>query len=269
MSSDRSATDDTEVLDALQRLGLATTEARVLIGLHQLGTATARDVSRVTDVSRPQVYSAVEGLEQRGLINSQQANPKQFHPVTPDETEALLTRMFEQDIELVADYLADVAEQRDDPTEEREDIWTVRGREAISERVIQLIEAATSRVVFGVQSEELLTSEITETLRERAASDVDILLISSAPAVRDQFSEDEDITMIEPGEHMSDRDHTGRMLLIDHETVLHSVLGAEELPGLKRETAYWSSGSGFASTLIAMMERFLDEQSPGADRTDT
>lgn len=49
------------------------------------------------------------------------------------------------------------------------------------------------------------------------------------------------------------------MLLVDRDTVLHSVLGDEELPGLRQETAYWSTGSGFASTLIAILERFLDE----------
>lgn len=260
MNSNHVTSNESEVLNALQRLGFGTTEAKVLVGLHKLETATARDVSRTTDVSRPQVYSAMDGLEQRGLINVQQANPKQFQPVTPDETAALLKRTFEQDIDQIADHLADVAAQRDNPTEEREDIWTVRGQEAISERIVQLIDEATSRVVFGVQKETLLTPEITQMLRERAGPDVDVLLLSSSVEVRDHFSGDEPITVIEPRDRMSERDHTGRMLLIDRETVLHSVLGDEELPGLTRETAYWSSGSGFASTLIAMMERFLDEQ---------
>lgn len=260
MSSDHTGSSESETLNALQRLGFGTTEAKVLVGLHRLGTATARDVSRATDVSRPQVYSALEGLEQWGLINVQQANPKQFQPVTSDETAALLTRTFEQDIEVVADHLEAVAAQRDGRDEEREDIWTVRGQEAISERIVQLIEEATSRVVFGVQDEALLTSKIVQVLRDRADTEVDVLVISSSPDVRHQFGEDEPITVIEPREHMSKRDHTGRMLLVDRDTVLHSVLGDEELPGLTRETAYWSSGSGFASTFIAMMERFLDEQ---------
>jgi hypothetical protein len=88
MNSDSTESGESGALNALHRLGFGTTEAKVLVGLHRLGTATARDVSRVTDVSRPQVYSAVEGLEQRGLINVQQANPKQFQPVSPDETAA-------------------------------------------------------------------------------------------------------------------------------------------------------------------------------------
>lgn len=48
------------------------------------------------------------------------------------------------------------------------------------------------------------------------------------------------------------------MLLVDHETVLHSMLGEDELPGSRRETAVWSSGTGFASTFIAMMDHLLD-----------
>lgn len=262
MSSNDSESGESAIFAALDRLGFGTTEAKVLVGLHKLGTATAREVSRVTDVSRPQVYSAAEELEQRGIINVQQANPKQFQPVSPDETAALLQRAFGQDIEQVADYLETVAAQRDGPDEEREDIWTVRGQEAISERIMQLIEEATARVVFGVQTEALLTPDIEQALRDCADGDVEVLVISSSAAVRDYFSEDEGISVLEPRDRMSDRDHTGRMLLVDQDTVLHSVLGDEELPGLRQETAYWSSGSGFASTLIAMMERFINEQ-PG------
>lgn len=245
---------------ALQRLGFGTTEAKVLVGLHKLGTGTARDVSKVTDVSRPQVYSAVEGLENRGLINVQQANPKQFQPITPDETAALLTRSFEQDVELITDHLANVVQLRDGKTEEREDIWTVRGQEAISERIIQLIEGATSRVVFGAQEENLLTPDIMQALRDSAATDVDVLILSSSAEVTERFSGDDAVAVIEPRDRPDERDHTSRMLLVDRDTVLHSVLGTEELSSLTTETAYWSSGSGFASTLIAMMEQFLDEQ---------
>ncbi|WP_227378040.1 TrmB family transcriptional regulator [Haladaptatus halobius] len=259
MSNDHTKSDESAVRNALHRLDFGTTEAKVLVGLHRLGTATARDVSRVTDVSRPQVYSAIEGLEQRGLINIQQANPKQFQPVSPDETAALLRRTFDEDIELVADHLEGLAAQRDGPDEEREDMWTLRGQEAVSERIVQLIEEATSRIVFGVQDEALLTSQIVQGLRDRSRTDVDVLVLTFSPAIRNEFAADDTITVMEPREHMGRRDHMGRMLLVDHETVLHSMLGDEELPGLQLETAFWSSGSGFASTFIAMMDHFIDE----------
>lgn len=263
MSGDRSAGDESTVLEALQRLNFGATEARVLVGLHTLGSATAREVSRVTDVSRPQVYNAVEALERRGLVDSQQATPKQFLPVSPEETEALLTRSFTDDIDLVTDYLEDVARQREDPTEEREDIWTVRGQEAISERIVQLLEDATDRVVFGVRDERLLTPGIVQALRERADAGVDVLVVTTATeAVGERFSPDDGVSVVEPSQPMldRDRDHTGRMLLVDRQTVLHSVLGDEDLPGLTRETAFWSSGSGFASTLTAMLEHLLEDR---------
>lgn len=265
MDGDHTA-DESVVHNAFHRLGFGTTEAAVLVGLHRLGTATARDVSRVTDVSRPQVYGAVEGLEQRGLINVQQANPKEFQPVSPEETAALLGRTFERDIELVADHLEAVAAQRNAPDEEREDIWTLRGQEAISERIVQLFEEATIRIVFGVQEETLLTPRIAQALRDRG-TDVDVLVLTGSPAVRDRFTADDPITVVEHDEHMGKQEHTGRMLLIDHETVLHSMLGDEELPGLRRETAFWSSGSGFATMFIAMVDHFLDERSDGHSAT--
>lgn len=262
MSRNHTTEDETEILSALDRLNFGTTEARVLIGLHKLGTATARDVTRVTDVSRPQIYSAVEDLEQRGLVDIKQANPKQFHPVTADETETLLNHTFQRDIDLVTDYLADVAEQRDGPTEEREVIWTVRGKEGVSDRIIQLIEGATSRIVFGVEDERLFTADIVQALRERASADIDVLLVSSTAAIREQFTEDENVPIIEPRDRPSDSepDYTGRMLIVDRGTLLNSVFGDGKLPGFARETAYWTSESVFASTVIAMIERYLDDQ---------
>jgi len=254
------ADGDSEVFEAMQRLGFGTNEAKVLVGLHELGTATAREVSQATDVSRPQVYSAVDSLENSGLVNVQHANPRQFQPVTPDEAESLLTRRFERDIELMGDRLRTAASRREAPAEEREDIWTVRGQEAVTERVTQLVQDADQRIVFGVEDAALLTESFREVLVSRAADGIDVTVVSQLAPVREQFADAEaDIDVLEPSPH-DEGNPTGRVLLVDENTVLHSVLGEEELPGVTRETAYWSAGSGFASTLVAMIERALQEQ---------
>lgn len=251
---------DDEAFDAMGRLGFGTNEAEVLVALHELGTATAREVSQAADVSRPQVYSAVESLENRGLVNVQHANPREFQPVTVEETESLLTRRFERDIERVADRLREAASRREGPTEEREEIWTVRGREAVTERVTQLVRDADERVVFGVEAADLLTDGVQDALAERAAAGVEVTVVSTDAAVREQFADAGDVTVLAPEIHDDEANHTGRMLLVDDDTVLHSVLGEEELPGVTRETAYWSAGSGFAATLVTMMERTLQNQ---------
>ncbi|MFW5911702.1 MAG: TrmB family transcriptional regulator [Halanaeroarchaeum sp.] len=251
--------DHGEAFEAMQRLGLGTNEAKVLVGLHELGTATAREVNQVADVSRPQVYSAVESLEGHGLVNVQHANPREFQPVTVEETESLLTRRFERDVDLVADRLQQAASRREEPTEEREDIWTVRGQEAVTERISQLVADAGERIVIGVEDPTLLTDELREALLSRAG-DVEVVVVSTVATVRDAFADAEAVSVLAPEVHDDEANHTGRMLLVDDDTVLHSVLGEEELPGVTRETAYWSAGSGFASTLVAMMERTLQNQ---------
>lgn len=274
MSGGTGGDDRTAVINAMQRLGFGTNEAKVMIGLTELGTATARELSRVTDVSRPQVYSAVEGLERHGLVNVQQANPKQFQPVTPDEAESLLMRSFADDVEQVTDHLQTVAAQRERPTEEREEIWTVRGQAAVSERVVQLARGADERVVLTIEREELLTEEITAVLKALVEEGVAVLAASTAPAVRERLNAEAGVVAVDPEEYTdaeveTENDHTGRMLLVDNDTVLHSVLGEEELPGVTRETAYWSSGTGFAATLVAMMEQFLEQHDDAvAERTE-
>lgn len=152
-----------------------------------------------------------------------------------------------------------MAAQRDDPEEEQESIWTLRGREAISERIVQLIQEGTSRVVFGVMDDTLLTSGIMHALRDCDNRGVDVFVLGSSPSVRNHFVENENITVLEPHDHLVNHDHMGRMLLVDYDTVLHSMNENEGLPDLREETAFWSSGSGFASTFIAMVNHFLDE----------
>lgn len=254
--------DNGELSEAMQRLGFGTNEAKVLVGLHELGTATAREVSQATDVSRPQVYNAADSLENRGLVNVQHANPRKFQPVTPDETESLLTRRFERDLEQLTDRLEEAASRRAGPTEEREDIWTVRGQEAVTERITNLLRDADERIVFGVEDEDLFVESFREVLLARAADGLDVTMVSQLASIRERFADDDDIAVMQPPPQEDEGNHTGRVLLIDGDTVLHSVLGEEALPGVTRETAYWSAGSGFASTLVAMMERALQDRTP-------
>ncbi|WP_293032693.1 TrmB family transcriptional regulator [Natronococcus sp.] len=240
--------DESEAIDAFERLGLTSYEAKVFIALHRLGSGTARDVASVTDVPRSQVYSVAESLEDRGLLEVQQSSPIRYRPVSIDEAEETLRNRFEQERERAFEFVDSV--KRESTAEEtQEDIWTVRSRERVDDRVVDLLSQADDRTVFGARLPELVTPEIERALEKRAADGLEIVVISRSEAVRERLGALEGVETTIPPAHREDDQRSGRIAIADDDSILLSVVGDDG-----NETAIWSSGSLFASVLIQLIE---------------
>ena len=78
----------------LRDLGLSEYEARVYRALLSAGPATAKELSRRSDVPMGRIYDVLNGLETTALIRSQQSSrPKKYAPVEP---ETALSRLLEE-----------------------------------------------------------------------------------------------------------------------------------------------------------------------------
>lgn len=251
--------DENDAIEALENLGLSNYEAKVFTALQKLGTGTARDVHRVTDVPRSQVYGAAESLQDRGLVEVQQSKPIQYRPVSLEAAQSHLRGEFERTQERAFDYLESAREQQGEGDEEQEDIWTVHGRNSIDGRVEQLLEEAEHRVIFGLGYDGRgLTNELADLLRERADSGVEVVVIGDS-ALRDIFA-DSDVMVSElpPGHKHSD-DPVGRVVIVDAETILLSVYNERDDAELAGETAIWSSRTGIAAVLIQLIDGGLGD----------
>ena len=255
MSSD-DAVDADAAAESLQRLGLSQYEAEVFIALTRLGTGTARDVDRMTDVPRSQVYGAADDLEARGLVEVQQSNPKQYRAVDLEEARETLHERFEAEQDRAFEFLETAREGADHREEHQEGVWTVHGRDNVSGRVQQIVADAEERVLYG-SSADLLDDEVDAALRERA-TDIEVWVFSADEELRERFA-DSDVRVAPVPEPMSEeKDSPGRLLAVDGETILLSVLGGEELPGVRKETAIWSADTGFATVLLQLLGSHLD-----------
>ncbi|SEP81211.1 TrmB family transcriptional regulator [Natrinema salaciae] len=235
-------------VDAFEQLGLTSYEAKVFIALHRLGAGTARDVANVTDVPRSQVYSVAESLEDRGLLEVQQSNPIRYRPVSVDEAREILREQFEREQDRAFEHVETV---KNEPVgeETQEDIWTVRGRDRVADRAVDIISQADERIVFGARLPELVTDSIERALTERAAAGVTVIILSRSEAIENRFADHEGIVLSHPPDHRADDQRSGRIVVADNDSILLSVLGGE-----RSETAIWSSGSVFASVLIQLIE---------------
>jgi sugar-specific transcriptional regulator TrmB len=240
--------DDGEAaaVEALERLGLSNYEARVFVALQALGVGTAREVHEVAGVPRSQVYGAADALVERGLVERQQSTPKRYRPVALDAASERLTARLERERERAFDYL-DTLRREERPAESREDVWSLHGREAVTERAVELVERARERLLFGAAAPDLVTPELVEAVAERAAAGVDATVVSADPAVRAAFSAPVRVRA-GPNDAGSDgHGHTGRVVLCDDSVVLVSVRAAGG------ETAIWSADTALADVLVQTM----------------
>ena len=247
------AEGEAAAVEALERLGLSNYEARVFVALQALGVGTAREVHEVAGVPRSQVYGAADALVERGLVERQQSTPKRYRPVELDAARERLTARLERERERAFEYL-DTLAREERPAESREDVWSLHGREAVTERVVELVGRASERLLFGAASADLVTPELVEAVRARAAAGVDVTVVSADPAVRAAFSAP---VRVCPGP--TDGGHTGRVALCDDNVVLVSVRAAGG------ETAIWSADTALADVLVQTMHAGIADAVDGLE----
>jgi HTH-type transcriptional regulator, sugar sensing transcriptional regulator len=245
---------------ALQRLGLSKYEALVFCALQPIEKATASEIANNSDVPRSQVYGASEGLEELGLVDVQQSNPQQFRAVGLDEARAHLQAQLEREQDRAFDALSSLQQQPIDETETQEDIWTIKGQKTINDRVAQLISNANKRIIFGARDLSMVPEPVIDALVNARAAGVDILITSGNPSVCEHFEEhglEAHHSPMKPED--ADDDRSGRVLAIDSDVILMSVLVPIHQDEMQNEVAFWSDGTGFASVLIGLLETWFSK----------
>jgi len=242
--------EEGDAVASLERLGLTTYEAKVFIALQKLGSGTARETSRVADVPRSQVYSVTESLEDRGLVEVQQSSPMQYRAVSIEAARNTLRERFETESDRAFGYVESVRNERGGENEQQEAIWTLSGRDRVSERAAELVGNAESHVVLAARSPDLVTDDIVEALLGAADDGVDVRVVSESEAVRELFADEPSIETGAPPHPSVDDERTGRAVLADGDVVLMSVLGErDDIPELTTETAFWTAHTNFATVL--------------------
>jgi sugar-specific transcriptional regulator TrmB len=76
----------------LNELGLTFCEARVYLALAQTGPCSARTISKTSNVSKPDVYRALETLQARGLVEKILSSPNLFKELGEGNLSILLKK---------------------------------------------------------------------------------------------------------------------------------------------------------------------------------
>jgi sugar-specific transcriptional regulator TrmB len=243
--------DDADAANALTELGLSTYAARTFVGLQKIGVASASEVAEVTDVPRSQVYGAMGELEAFGLADVQEGSPKRYRPVEVEEAQELLYERLRSTADDAFDYLQEVQGEHAGE-ESREAIWTTEGQESITARVTSLAASAGDELLYATGELALIEGAVADALAAAAAEGADVTVVSADEQVRAAAAA-AGLEVMAVEDEEGNEISVGRVLLVDADTVLLSVLPDADIARSGRESAFWSDGTGFATLLAGLV----------------
>jgi sugar-specific transcriptional regulator TrmB len=94
---DRNLTYPPDSIETLHKLGLTLNEARVLLTLSELGTATAKTIAKTSGVAREVIYQTLPLLLKKGLVEERITSPKSFKAIPMKEVFAILIQRKEEE----------------------------------------------------------------------------------------------------------------------------------------------------------------------------
>ena len=254
-----------ETVSLLQDLGLKEYEARCFLALSQVPSATAKEISELSEVPRTRVYDAVRVLEAQGLVEVQHSNPQTFRAVGIEEATSTLRQRYDDRIETLQTYLDDIELDEDEESDEPvQEVWSLTGHEGIESRTFELLEDASSEIVLLVVEERILTDPLVERLRTAMDRDVTVIvggltdsivarIESDLPGARAFETELDWLVGTDDGSEVA----ISRLLLVDRTRLLVSSFhpSDDDADGDVSEQAVFATGLG--NGVVVLIRRLI------------
>lgn len=166
---------EADVLADLRRLGFTEYEARIYVQLlRQDEPATAYEVSKHAGVPRPNSYSALENLAQRGAVLPVSESPARYVATPPEE----LTSAFARQTSALCAQLGERLKRIATPVEDRY-VWTISGDLAVREKIDQMIDE--TREILMIKAPDDILRAHKAALERAGARGIEMLIVVFGP----------------------------------------------------------------------------------------
>lgn len=158
--------------EELQKLGLNENEAKVYLAALSLGPSTASKLAEFTNIKRPTVYLALEGLAKLGIVSETFAQKKRlFRAEKPEKLEKLTKRMRRQviDAEQVLENLLPSLKNLPGQSAEEPQVEFHSGIEGLKNVALEISACPSSWYFFGSSTkilEKILGAERMDILHD-------------------------------------------------------------------------------------------------------
>jgi HTH-type transcriptional regulator, sugar sensing transcriptional regulator len=162
-----------ELSGELRKLGLTNYEARCYVFLVKLGPSDPRKVAARASMPYPNAYEALRRLADLGWVELVRKRPAVYRARDPstilDEVQAKLKETFAS---LEAMYKAT-------PAEQAELVYTLRGRERVVSKLVEMVRGARSSMMLVAPADTIEGSEtLLEEIRMAAGRRVKVRVLS-------------------------------------------------------------------------------------------
>ncbi len=137
-------------VDLLQQLGFGEYEAKAYTALLQRSPLNGYELAKASGIPRPNVYSVLEKLEERGaVLRVETPGGVRFRPVPPAELTQRLGSRIQTALQAAEASLSDIAQ----PVE-HEYVWNARGYDILLDQARALIDRARERLLIALWPQE-------------------------------------------------------------------------------------------------------------------
>lgn len=168
-----------ELSRELRKLGLTGYEARCYVYLVKLGPSDPRKVAAKASMPYPNAYEALKRLADLGWVELVTRRPAVYRARDPATILAEIQSRQKQTFEsLEAMYKAT-------PTEQAELVYTLRGKDRVLSKLVEMLKGAKSSVMLVTPAETLLASgELLEELRSASSRGVKVRLMTDEVEIK-------------------------------------------------------------------------------------
>lgn len=267
----RAALRTGEVVEQLQRSGLARYEAQILVSLARLGTASASELAGATRLNRVQVYRTLESLEARGFVDVLLGRPKRYLPHPMDEVFDALADEKRSEIENLE--TARKAVLRAWPRIARKaelpalPLQIYKGKTQIYKALLEFVSGAQKEVLAFTT-----TKGIQRSYRENIN---DVLLEAMARGVKPRLVVDideENVALMARVARRVPLRHVdwqrGRFIIFDGGSILVFLVQDERTLGGQAETALWTNSADYVKAHVEIFEQGWGSGIPAEERIE-
>lgn len=221
------------IIEKLMRFGLSRQEAGIYLCLYTNGAMTGYEAAKQTGVSRSNVYTAINGLVEKGAAAVLEGTANKYIALSPEEFTSNYMKYLER-------LKTDIVKNMPKPVKTKEGYITIEGHRNILDKIQNMLESAEMRVYFSATQDVLL--QFAKDFEELIQSGKKLVLLTDAEEelaekIKDyeNSAANRDVKL-----YTSEKKSAQFRLIIDSEYVLTG-----QLDGLKTDTALYSAQPNF------------------------
>jgi HTH-type transcriptional regulator, sugar sensing transcriptional regulator len=257
----------TKVMDALKNIGLNLYERKLWVSLLFKGSATAGELSQMSNVPRSRTYDTLESLAEKGFVMIQPGKPVRFVAIKPEEALERVKRKIEYDLEetkrkidelkksALMKELNNIFCKGSETISPEEFTGTIKGTNQVNQQISSMIKNANKSIKIVTNAEGLkdLHEYHFEHLSKAKSRGVDIKIAAIV---------DENVDVLEPLNSVAsiktikDSPVKGNFLIVDGKEVVFSLTNPEKVHKTQH-VAVWSRSEHVASDVLEPLFKMI------------